>query len=96
MLRNNLAYGGGSGSVGGTSTYVYANGNVSGANYTLSNSSTFAQITGTRPWAANPAVSYADYTPNGYAVDAGTTVPVYDDFFAVQITGTREMGAIQA
>ena len=95
VVKNILGYGPGSSSAGGETNSVYANANAA-SGYTLSNSSTRAQITGTKPWAANPAVAYVDYTPDSYGVSGGTTVPIYDDFFAIPISGTREIGAIQA
>lgn len=65
--------------------------------HVLDNNTTNAQLIGTKPWAATTPVSAADFTPSAsYAVDSGVYVPIVDDFFATQITGTRDMGAIKA
>lgn len=65
--------------------------------HTATNNSVTGQITGSRPWAATTPATYADFTPSAsYAVDSGVYVPIVVDFFATQITGTRDMGAIQA
>jgi hypothetical protein len=90
-LTNNIAY------RPNVSSTTFTNG--TGANGTFTNNSTTAQVLGNRPWAAvtpgtTPAAA-ADYTPSGsYAVDGGTWVPVYKNYFGTTASGTREIGAI--
>ena len=90
-MKNNIAY------RPNVSSSTFTNG--TGANGTFSNNSSNAQALGTRPWAAvspgtTPA-SAADYTPSGsYAVDGGTWVPVYKNYFNAVNTLPRQIGAI--
>ena len=95
LIYNNLAYAPadtadayGSGSA---PTFIAGTGT-----YTASNNSSDSQIKNTKPWAATSAFAAADFTPTGYALNGGTLVPVLKDFFNATITGTREIGAIQA
>lgn len=65
------------------------------AGATVSNNSTNAQTKLTPNFVATPPVDYTDWrTTSGYAVDGGTWVPNYTDFFGEARVGTRDMGAI--
>ncbi len=64
--------------------------------FDVPSNSTNTQLKNTKPWAAATPATYADYAPNGYGLNTGVSVPVIKDFFNTTITGTREMGAIQA
>lgn len=96
LVKNNLAYaptatadayGSGSGP-----TLIAGSGT-----YTASNNSTASNIKNDKPWAATAPTADVDFTPSGsYAVNGGTDVPVIKDYFNATITGTREIGAIQA
>jgi hypothetical protein len=71
---------------------------TSGASYTASNNTPDANIGGVSPnFTTTPPLTYADWKPavGSYAIDAGAIVPVYDDFFGIQRTGTPDMGAVQ-
>jgi len=76
-----------------------------GVHYTLGVNSSNAQVKSSLPFTTAAPLNYfvngvqatpSQFTPTGYAVNAGTYVPIYQDFFATQISGTRELGAIQA
>lgn len=100
-LVNNIMYGAGNnrdGSGNGTAATQYVQGGTAGdpgVNFTLTNNSTDAQINSTRPWAVTTPTTYASYAVSAYGVDAGVFVPMFSDFFNYEITGTRDMGAIQ-
>ena len=70
---------------------------TAGTTYTELTNSSNAQMGATTPnFAATPPVSYADYRPTtGYAVNGGTTIPVYDDFNGLaRIYPTADIGAV--
>ena len=77
----------------GTTAAVYTTTGLATAGIVSGNSTT-TQIKNTRPWAATSPVSMADYTPTGYALNTGVTVPVLKNFFGTTITGSRNIGAI--
>ena len=61
------------------------------------NNSPDADVLNTRPWAAAAPVLPAEYTPSNYAIGAGATLTnVPRDFFNAALSGSREIGAIQA
>lgn len=65
------------------------------AGATVSNNSSNAQTKLTPNFVTTPPVEYADWrTTTGYAVNGGTWVPVYTDFFGNARLGTPDMGAI--
>jgi hypothetical protein len=88
VMTNNLAY------APLDTTPIFTNG-ATPAQYTASNNSTNTQMKNTRPWLAASPVAAVDFTPSGsYAVDGGTFVPVYKNYFGTTVSGTREIGAI--
>jgi hypothetical protein len=100
VIKNNLAY-------APYDTHAFQNSGTTGpafvettgsVTYTASNNSTNTQIKNSRPWAATSPVTYADYAPDAgsYAKDGGASVPVIKDFLNAAITGTRDIGAVQA
>jgi len=90
VIRNNIAY-----APGSTSPTMFGGAAVEGTNYTQSNNSSNAQVLSNRPWASATPVVAADFTPSAsYAVDGGTWVPVYKNYFGTTASGTREIGAI--
>lgn len=62
-----------------------------------SNNSSVAQITGTSPgYTVPPTDTFTTWKmSSGYGVDAGTYVPLFDDFAGVARTGTNDLGAYQ-
>ena len=99
VIKNNLSYapgmvldGSGNGSQG---TFLLVSG-ITGSDYTAANNSSDAQQQNTKPWAATTPAAFAEYVPNSYGVNGGITVAIYDDFAGATITGTREIGALQA
>jgi hypothetical protein len=101
VVKNNVGYAPGCvfDGLGANPATLFKTTQTGGAELThvLENNTNNAQLIGTKPWAAVTPVSAADFTPSGsYAVDSGIYVPIVDDFFATQITGTRDMGAIKA
>lgn len=99
VIKNNLIYAPGqtkNGNSSGSLPSAFVTYNVTSVDVTESNNSTDTQIANTRPWTAALPATLAEYVPVGYAVNAGTFVPVRQDFFNVDITGVRELGAIQA
>jgi len=88
VMTNNLAY------APLDTTPIFTNG-ATPAQYTASNNSTNTQMKNTRPWLAASPVAAVDFTPSGsYAVNGGTFVPVYNNYFGTTVSGTREIGAI--
>lgn len=88
VIKNNVAYT----PSGNSPTFITTGGTVS---YTASNNSSNGQMSSTSPsFAVTPPVTTANWTPSGYPVNAGTAVPVYDDFFFTARSGTMDMGAI--
>jgi hypothetical protein len=94
-IRNNLAYAPNAASakfvdvVGLTPSYRAAS----------SNNSSDTQVRTVRPWAAATPATYAEFAPasGSYAKDGGSTdVWAFEDFFGAAITGTRDIGAVQA
>lgn len=101
VMRNNLSYAPGcdkDGATNGTSPeFLTLGAGVAGGDYTLgTTNSTASQIKLTNPFGVSMPVTATQYAPTGYAVDAGEFVPVRADFFNAAITGTREIGAVQA
>ena len=101
VIKNNVGYAPGCvfDGFGATPATIFkttqSNGNES--THTITNNTSNAQLIGTRPWASATPVAAADFTPSAsYAVDSGVYVPIVDDYFSTQITGTRDMGAIKA
>jgi hypothetical protein len=97
VFQNNLAYSPADtldGSGGGSAPTMYYAANGASVTSASGNSSN-AQLKSTQPWASATPVNPVDYTPNGYGVNGGVSVPVRKDFFNATITGTREIGAIQ-
>lgn len=87
VLTNNIAY-----APNATTTFLT---DGTGAEVTLANNSSDSQIKNNRPWAAVTPVDAVDYTPSGsYAVDGGTWVPVYKNYFGTTNSAPREIGAI--
>lgn len=71
--------------------------NVVGAVMTIATNTTDGTGVTTNPnFTATPPVTYADWKPtSGYAVNGGTTVPVFDDFFGVErVYPTADIGAV--
>ena len=88
VLTNNLAY------APLDTTPIFTNG-ATPAQYTGSNNSSNTQIKNDRPWLAASPVAAIDFTPSGsYAVDGGTWVPVYKNYFGTPNSAPREIGAI--
>jgi len=98
-MRNNIGYAPGctfNGSGGPASMFGTTQTGGAELTHVLENNSSNAQLIGTSPWASATPVAAADFTPSAsYAVDSGVYVPIVDDYFSTQITGTRDMGAIQ-
>lgn len=74
-----------------------------GSGNTSANNSTYVQITGTCPFTdttpANPVTG--EFNPANYAVDGGTTKPVYDDFLSARrsygnTAPTLDIGAVKS
>ena len=87
VLTNNIAY-----APNATTTFLT---DGIGGEVTLANNSSNAQIKNNRPWAAVSPVAAVDYTPSAsYAVDGGTWVPVYKNYFGTTNAAPREIGAI--
>jgi len=87
VLTNNIAY-----APNATTTFLT---DGTGAEVTTANNSSDSQIKNDRPWAAVTPVDAVDYTPSGsYAVDGGTWVPVYKNYFGTTNSAPREIGAI--
>jgi hypothetical protein len=88
VIRNNIFY------APLDTTPVFTTG-ATPSQYLGSNNSTDAQIKNNRPWLAASPVTAADFTPSGsYAVDGGTWVPVYKNYFGTTNSAPREIGAI--
>lgn len=86
------------GAINGTQATLYVQGGttgVDGTQFTLTNNSSNVQINTVKPWSVAVPSTYAEYMPNSYAVNSGTYVQMFTDFFNNEITGTRDMGAIQ-
>ena len=73
-----------------------------GSGNTSANNSTYAQLTGTCPFAdttpANPVIG--EFNPANYAIGGGTTKPVYDDFLSARrsygnVAPTLSIGAVE-
>lgn len=101
VFRNNLSYAPGcdkDGATNGTSPqFLTLGAGVTGADYTLgATNSTASQIKLTNPFGVSMPVTATQYAPAGYPVNAGEFVPVRADFLNTAITGTREIGALQA
>jgi hypothetical protein len=96
VIKNNLAYDAldtaSVNGVGSGAAMIETSGTP--VSYTESNNSTPTQIKNTKPWAATTPSAYADFAPNGYGINGGTSVPVIKDFFNATITGTRKIGAM--
>lgn len=91
LFYNNLAY---TPSYSGSKVVLNVTG---GSTYTAATNSSNAQMGATSPnFTATPPTTYAEWKPtSGYAVNGGTTVPVYDDFFSVARTyPTADIGAV--
>jgi hypothetical protein len=70
-------------------------GGSSGATWTASSNSTDSQIKSAAPGFTTPPVALTDWKPtSGYAVGSGEAVPVWDDFFQNQRSGTYSLGAV--
>ena len=98
MVANNLVYapnatadGTNSGGVG---TFITTA--ASGSYYTLTTNSSDSQIDVTTPgFTIPPTTTLTTWKPtSGYGINGGTYVPVHDDFFLAQRTGTPDMGAV--
>lgn len=61
---------------------------------TPANNSTDGQAKNTISITTAPPTTAANFIPVGYAIDGGTTVPVWSDFFLAPRTGTYDMGAV--
>lgn len=98
IVRNNLVYAPAATQdiFTGTSSYQFAlRSGITSSAYTESNNSSNAQITGTSSGWTMPPTTLAQWKPtSGYGINGGTYVPVYEDFFNVQRTGTMDMGAV--
>jgi hypothetical protein len=99
-IHNNICYAP-LDTVSGTQNFPYPmmfeQGGAGSFSYLAYNNSNDSQVKNNKPWAATTPAAYVDYTPSGsYAVNGGISVPVVKDFFNATITGTREIGAIQA
>ena len=69
--------------------------NLGTAGITASNNSTKAQMqAATSPFVDSTPAAPGDYDAADYAVDGGTAVPVWRDFFQVLRTGTYDLGAV--
>jgi hypothetical protein len=87
-IKNNL------GSASSSTNPVMVSGTGTGGLVQSNNSSAF-QIKNTSPGFVTPPISTVDWKPvSGYAIDGGTAVPVWDDFFMMPRTGTYDMGAV--
>jgi hypothetical protein len=101
-MKNNIAYGPGNAQNAGTdnvgATFLHLPNTptlVEGVNFVRENNSSNTQVNLTRPWAAASPVAAVDFTPSGsYAVDGGTWVPVYKNYFGTTNSAPREIGAI--
>lgn len=94
-IRNNLAYAPNDSSA----KLMVIYGMTPSYRATPSNNSSDTQVRTVRPWAATTPTTYADFAPSpgSYAKDGGSTdVWVFEDFLRASITGTRDIGAIQA
>lgn len=63
---------------------------------TASNNSTRAQMQGASPLSTTPPTTTAHWRPAAasYPIDAGTSVPVWRDFFQALRSGTYDLGAV--
>jgi len=87
MFTNNILY------APNRSAVNFTNG--AGGQVTLTNNSSNTQARLDRPWAAVTPVAAVDFTPSAsYAVDGGTWVPVYKNYFGTTNAAPREIGAI--
>ena len=91
LITNNICYTPGSTGV----VFIVPANLTTPTNYTITTCTTVPQMTANRPWAAVTPVAAADYTPSAsYAVDGGTWVPVYKNYFGATNSNPREIGAI--
>lgn len=96
VLSNNLVYAPtatGTDYAGGAPILI---GSYNGATWTLNTNSTNSQIKNTAPGFAVPPTTFSDWKPTtGYAINSGTYVPVFDDFYGLPRATTMSLGAIQ-
>lgn len=100
VVGNNLAYAPGNikdaGQNGTQGTMYYPRGSVTPADYTIIGGNTNdTQLNTVQPWASVNPSAIADYAPNGYGLNSGVYVQVFDDIMETLISGTRNMGALQ-
>lgn len=100
VVGNNLAYAPGNikdaGQNGTRGTMYYPRGSVTPSDYTIIGGDTNdTQLNTVQPWAAANPSAIADYAPNGYGLNGGVYVPVFDDIFESLVAGTRGIGAVQ-
>jgi hypothetical protein len=91
LITNNICYTPGSTGV----AFINPANLTTPANYTITTCTTVPQMTANRPWAAVSPVAAVDFTPSAsYAVDGGTWVPIYKNYFGTTNSNPREIGAI--
>ena len=91
LLTNNICYTPGSTGV----AFINPANLTTPTNYTITTCTTVPQMTANRPWAAVSPVAAVDFTPSAsYAVDGGTWVPIYKNYFGTTNSNPREIGAI--
>jgi hypothetical protein len=90
LITNNIVYTPGSTGV----VFINPADLTTPTNYTITTCSTVPQMTGTLPFVNAAPVAAADFAPAGYAVNGGTWVPVYKNYFGTTNSNPRESGAI--
>jgi hypothetical protein len=99
VVKNNLGYAPNAATNynGSNSEYFFTvSGGITGANYTLSNNSTDAQVKSTVPgFTIPPTSTLTTWKPtSGYGIDSGIYVPVFEDFFGAARVPTFDRGAV--
>ena len=91
VIRNNLAY-----APSATTPRMYYNHATGSVDAPAGTNSSDAQILGIAPgFTIPPTSTLTTWKPtSGYAINGGVSRAVYDDFFAVQRTGTMDFGAV--